>query len=98
MHSIAGLQCAENEQVQRTLQKIEARRFGHWCRPSTPISTAAGVECQHHKRANGETVHTSERNDSLVTVPEARRTKDLGAGAGPSEFSEASNCKDPLYR
>ena len=79
MHSIAGLQCAENEEVERTLQKIGARRFGHWCRPSTPISNAVGVECQHHKWASGETAHASERNDFLVTVPEARRTKDLGA-------------------
>src|SRR5215472_15961383 len=36
MHGTAGLQSAENEQVQGPLQKIEARPLSHWCRSSTP--------------------------------------------------------------
>src|ERR1700683_5598622 len=50
MHGIAGLQGAENEQVQRPLQEIDARQLSHWCRSSTPINNAPGVECQHQRR------------------------------------------------
>src|SRR5436305_8484349 len=62
MHGIGRLQRPENEQVQGSLQKIEARRLSHWCRSSTPTSNAAFVECQHQRLVGREIVQSALRD------------------------------------
>jgi hypothetical protein len=45
-----------------------------------------------------QSIAISKRGANFCPLPEASRTKDLGQERVPSEFSEANNCKDPLYR
>jgi hypothetical protein len=46
-----------------------------------------------------QSIDTSkERNDHFVQCPKRAGRKIWGQERVPSEFSEANNCKDPLYR